>query len=109
MAQRTTGTGTGLTIALIVAALLAAMYLGNVRFFEVLEEKTLDLRFVLRGPVAPGPETVIAAIDEKSISRLGRFPWPRSVWGRVVEQTSTILALRIELTYFSNIGSRWPL
>ena len=29
---------------------------------------------------------MIAAIDEKSISKLGRFPWSRSVWARVVDR-----------------------
>lgn len=80
------GKRAGITIALIVAFALTIMHLGNFRFFEILEQKTLDARFLLRGPVAPGPETVIAAIDEKSINKLGRFPWPRSVWGRVVDR-----------------------
>ncbi len=77
---------TGIIIALIVAIALTMMHRSRVKFFEVLELKTLDLEFALRGPVAPGPETVIAAIDEKSISRLGRFPWPRATWGRIVDR-----------------------
>ena len=81
-----TGKRAGITIALIVAFALAIMHLGNFSFFEILEQKTLDMRFLARGPIAPGPETVIAAIDEKSINKLGRFPWPRSVWGRVVDR-----------------------
>jgi adenylate cyclase len=81
-----TGKRAGITIALIVAFALSIMHLGNFRFFEILEQKTLDARFLMRGPIAPGPETVIAAIDEKSINKLGRFPWPRSVWGRVVDR-----------------------
>ncbi len=76
----------GIYIALVVAIVLSVLHVWHFRFFEVLEEKTLDLRFTMRGKVAPGPETVIAAIDEKSINRLGRFPWPRSVWGRVVDR-----------------------
>jgi adenylate cyclase len=76
----------GIYIALVVAIALSVLHVGHFRFFEVLEEKTLDLRFTLRGKVAPGPETVIAVIDEKSINKLGRFPWPRSVWGRVVDR-----------------------
>ncbi len=83
---RQTGKRAGIIIALIVAVTLSVLHLGNVRFFEVLEEKTLDMRFTIRGKIAPGPETVIAAIDEKSIKKLGRFPWPRSVWGRVVDR-----------------------
>ena len=77
---------TGIYIALIVAVTLSILHLMNFKFFEVLEAKTLDLQFALRGPIAPGPETVIATIDEKSINRLGRFPWPRSTWGRVVDR-----------------------
>jgi adenylate cyclase len=80
------GKQVGITIALIVAITLALLYLANASFLETLEEKTLDLRFTLRGKLAPGPETVIAAIDEKSISKLGRFPWSRSVWARVVDR-----------------------
>ncbi len=83
---RRTGKKAGMIIALIVALLLSIMHLGNVKLFEVLEEKTLDMRFAMRGGISPGPETVIAAIDEKSINKLGRFPWPRSTWGRVVDR-----------------------
>ena len=81
-----TGKNAGMLIALIVALVLSALYLGNARFFQVLEEKTLDMRFALRGKIDPGPETVIAAIDEKSINKLGRFPWSRSTWSRVVDR-----------------------
>ena len=77
---------TGIYIALIVAATLSVLHMMNVNFFEVLEAKTLDVQFKLRGPVKPGPETVIATIDERSIKNLGRFPWPRSTWGRVVDR-----------------------
>jgi adenylate cyclase len=81
-----TGKRAGLTIALIVAITLSLLYLANASLLEVLEDKTLDLRFTLRGRIAPGPETVIAAIDEQSIHKLGRFPWSRSVWAQVVDR-----------------------
>ena len=55
---------TGIYIALIVAITLSALHTMNFNFFEVLEAKTLDVQFKLRGPIAPGPETVIATIDE---------------------------------------------
>lgn len=77
---------TGIYIALIVAVTLSLLHMLDFKFFEILEAKTLDLQFAIRGPVAPGPETVIATIDEKSIRNLGRFPWPRSTWGRVVDR-----------------------
>jgi adenylate cyclase len=89
-----------MVIALIVAMMLSLLYLGNARFFEVLEEKTLDMRFAIRGPIAPGPETVIAAVDEKSIAKLGRFPWPRSTWGRVVDRLTEEGASVIVFDFF---------
>src|SRR5512147_358477 len=84
--KQSKGTRTGIYIALIVAVILSLLHVMNVKVFEILEVKTLDLQFALRGPLKPGPETVIATIDEKSINRLGRFPWPRSTWGRVVDR-----------------------
>ncbi len=66
------------------------------------------MRFLIRGPVAPGPETVIAAIDEKSI-KLGRFPWPRSVWGRVVdrltEEGASVIVFDVFFTEKENVES----
>ncbi|MDA8165085.1 MAG: adenylate/guanylate cyclase domain-containing protein, partial [Desulfobacteraceae bacterium] len=40
------------------------------------------------GPVAPGNEVVIAAIDEKSIDKLGRWPWPRRTMADLAEKLS---------------------
>jgi adenylate cyclase len=100
---------TGIAIALIVAVTLSLLHSMNVTFFEVLEAKTLDLQFALRGPIAPGPETVIAAIDEKSINRLGRFPWPRSTWGRVVdrltEEGAKVIVFDVFFTEPENVTS----
>jgi adenylate cyclase len=100
---------TGIAIALIVAVTLSLLHSMNFTFFEVLEAKTLDLQFALRGPVSPGPETVIAAIDEKSINRLGRFPWPRSTWGRVVdrltEEGAKVIVFDVFFTEPENVAS----
>jgi len=102
-------TRTGIYIALIVAVVLSLLHVMNVKFFEVLELKTLDLQFALRGPIKPGPETVIATIDEKSINRLGRFPWPRSTWGRVVdrltEEGAKVIVFDVFFTEPESVGS----
>jgi len=104
-----TGKKAGIIIALVVALTLSIMHVTNVRFFEVLEEKTLDMRFQFRGKISPGPETVIAAIDEKSIKELGRFPWPRSVWGRVVdrlmEDGAKVIVFDVFFTEAENVAS----
>ena len=104
-----TGKRAGITIALVVAITLSVLHLVNFRFFEILEQKTLDMRFLVRGTIAPGPETVIAAIDEKSINNLGRFPWPRSVWGRVVdhltEEGAKVIVFDVFFTEPENVDS----
>ncbi len=46
---------------------------------EIAESHLIDIRFVNRGEISPGPETVIVAIDEKSVDALGQWPWPRSI------------------------------
>src|SRR5262245_9530698 len=41
-----------------------------------------------RGKIVPPPEIAIIAIDEASIARLGRFPWPRALMARGLERIS---------------------
>ncbi|MEE9911818.1 MAG: adenylate/guanylate cyclase domain-containing protein [Deltaproteobacteria bacterium] len=73
-----------ITIFVIMAAL--ALFLADSPFLRLVELKTLDLRMASRGVLQPGGETVIAAIDEKSVSRLGRWPWPRTTMARLVNE-----------------------
>jgi adenylate cyclase len=72
-------------ISLILVVLTILLFLMNNPFFYLMELKTLDLRFLSRGARAPGPETVIATIDEKSLAELGRWPWPRSTMAKLVD------------------------
>jgi len=46
-------------------------------FVQFLENKAYDFRFLMRGAVDPGSEVVVIAIDEQSLDKLGRWPWPR--------------------------------
>ncbi|MBN1980771.1 MAG: CHASE2 domain-containing protein, partial [Chitinivibrionales bacterium] len=73
-------------ISLFIIVSLIVLYLFNVPFFYYMELKSLDLRFKARGVMAPGNETVIAAIDEKSLSELGRWPWTRSTIAKLVDR-----------------------
>lgn len=54
---------------------------------ELLEWRSVDLRFRLRGDLAPDPEIVIVAVDEESFRRLGlRYPFPPRVWAELVQR-----------------------
>ncbi len=55
--------------------------LGNAgRALVTLENKLLDMRFVLRGVQKPIGKIGILALDEKSIQKFGRWPFTRSVY-----------------------------
>ena len=59
------------------------------RIFKAIEQKTLDVRFQIRGRRDPGKEIVIVAIDEKSINKIGRYPWPRRYIARLVDKIAS--------------------
>ncbi|MCB9704876.1 MAG: adenylate/guanylate cyclase domain-containing protein [Myxococcales bacterium] len=60
----------GIALALVFAALCALQRLGGrLHALENLERLTLDLRFRLRGPEAPGDAVAIVAIDDAAIAR----------------------------------------
>lgn len=71
-----------------VVLLLATLMLVRFQPLEGLEEKLLDYRFKLRGKLAPPEDVVIAAIDEKSLLSLGRFPWSRDKLARIIDNLS---------------------
>ena len=77
---------TPLKIAIFVVLIALALFLFDFQFLQLVELKTLDLRIASRGELKPGTETVIAVIDEKSLSELGRWPWPRTTIARLVTQ-----------------------
>lgn len=73
----------------MVGALTAlAVLLAVVRpsFIQQIEHKTLDERFVLRGPQKPSVPVVVVAVDDASVDAIGRWPWPRDVIGSIVKR-----------------------
>lgn len=77
---------TPLKITLSIIFIALVLFLADVAFLRFMELKALDLRMVSRGSLPSGGETVIVTIDEKSLSELGRWPWPRTVLARLVER-----------------------
>jgi len=53
--------------------------------FDFIHHESLDMRFLLRGPVKPSGKVVIALVDQKSINAYGRWPWSRSLIARIIE------------------------
>jgi adenylate cyclase len=64
---------------------MVTVFVTLLGFFEFLELKSLDLRFVLRGPVTPASPIVIVSIDEDSFDELDlSWPWPRALHGKLL-------------------------
>ena len=64
-----------ISIFAIVAGIFFYWY--GVPFLDIMELKTIDLRFTTRGKIAPKPDVVLAVIDEKSLEEVGKFVRPR--------------------------------
>ncbi len=73
-------------VVVTIAALILPFVAPN--FTSRLELFVQDLYFNLRGPITPGDEVVIATIDEKSIDKLGRWPWHRNVMADLADSLS---------------------
>ncbi len=65
-----------------------AMFLHAVGALDSFEWKSIDVRFQWRGDREVNPNIAVVAIDEPSIDKLGRWPWPREYQGRVIDQLS---------------------
>ena len=89
MAFRFTGTRVRIyLIAAGVVVLALAVFFWAPEFLKTVEIRLYDLHFKLRGVEQPGDRVVIAAIDEKSLAALGRWPWPRSRMGELIRVLS---------------------
>lgn len=73
-----------ITLFVIVGALAA--FFVDAPFVRFMELKALDLRMISRGPLPTTGVVAIAAVDEKSLSEIGRWPWSRAVIAQLIEK-----------------------
>ncbi|MGE5147801.1 MAG: CHASE2 domain-containing protein, partial [Candidatus Eiseniibacteriota bacterium] len=75
--------------ALVVLILLGLQFVEPVTgALDKVESLALDMRFRMRGARAPGGDVVVVLIDERSIQKLGRWPWSRDVYAALVDRLS---------------------
>ncbi|MEI6631620.1 MAG: adenylate/guanylate cyclase domain-containing protein [bacterium] len=75
-----------LFISLGITFILAGLFLllAGSTTYQILELKALDLRFVLKGNHIARSPVVHIDIDDQSLTRLGRWPWPRSYHAKLI-------------------------
>lgn len=60
------------------------------QIIEVIDQKTMDFRFRLRGPVSTEKEKLgVLAIDDESLNQIGRWPWSREKIAYLIDQVMT--------------------
>jgi len=67
-----------LSITVCCILLVIIFFMFGIFILDLIELTTYDLRFLMRGHKKPSNAVVLAVIDEKSLDKEGRWPWPRS-------------------------------
>lgn len=74
-----------ISITTFMVIIILILFFIGFSIFDIIELKTYDLRFLSRGVKKPASKVVLAAIDEKSLDKEGRWPWPRSKLAKMIE------------------------
>lgn len=89
-------------LALLLFVLMEIASLAGI--FDRLEMTLYDAWFRLSGIHNPGQQVVVIAIDDKSINYFGQkygvqFPWPRSIYGALLEQLHDAKVVTFDLVF----------
>ncbi len=97
-----------LTLMIIYLGILS--YFIRIPFLDLIELKTIDLRFMARGEKSPTPTVALAVIDEKSIDQEGRWVWPREkiadLISKISEAGARVIALDMVFPEPDNTGNK---
>jgi adenylate cyclase len=76
-------------LGFLMAAFVVVLYYMQTGFLQGFEARTYDMRFkAIRGPVKHNEDIVIIAIDDRSVAELGRFPWSRDLFRKLIDFAS---------------------
>ncbi len=89
------------TIAGLATALSLFIYYLNFDYIGLLELKAYDFKVTARGERPVSDQVVIVAIDEKSLKKEGRWPWPRSRLARLIDSLtqSEVSAIGVDILF----------
>jgi len=87
---------------LSLTCLTAILYFFSVPLFEHIELKCWDLHFKSRGVIKPSAPIAFVTVDEVSVNREGRWPWPRRLMARLLQaiDDSGALVIGQDFGYF---------
>jgi len=76
----------GLALALVIGTAIGWLHLSSDPWLEGLDQGVmLDWRFRLRGPEAPPNDIAVIVVDDRSLAKIGQWPWPRAKLAEMIE------------------------
>jgi adenylate cyclase len=82
-----------------LTCVISVLYLLAVPLLEHIELKCWDLHFTSRGIIKPSGQVAFVTVDEESVKREGRWPWPRRDMARLLQAVDSAGALVIGLDF----------
>ena len=84
---------------LVTLVFLFITFTGQFDFTNAIEMKTYDFRARLAAPMERNPDIELVVITDDDLSELGRFPWPRDIMAKGIQNLSLagarVIALNI--------------
>jgi CHASE2 domain-containing sensor protein/predicted Ser/Thr protein kinase len=75
-------------IGFVLTLIVLGLYVVQWGFLESIELKTFDLRARFDHLQKAPPDVVIVSIDDDSLAKMGRWPWPRSLIAQMIDLLS---------------------
>ncbi|HEV8615821.1 MAG TPA: adenylate/guanylate cyclase domain-containing protein [Methylomirabilota bacterium] len=97
-----------LAIAAGIIIIAGLVYMLAPDFLYVLEFNIYDQHFRIRGARPANPQVAIVAIDEASLTQIGRWPWSRAVLAELVRKIHQAGAASIAFDTLLNEPERSP-
>ncbi len=84
-------------IVIFVILIVYPLYFYQPDFFQAMDNKLQDTKFIYRGKIHPSDLVIMVEIDGKSIDKYGRWPWDRKIIAELIKKISDYGAKTIAL------------
>ena len=79
-----------LYIATVIATVFIFLYLSNKSYIQRFNNNFIDTYFNIRGKSLASKDIIIIDIDEKSLQKLGHWPWSRDKLAKIVDNLTSL-------------------
>ncbi len=86
-------------LLIVLTGLVLLVLVDYLGFFAPVDSSFYDLFFRLRGPRTPNSNIIIAAVDERTLRELGRWPLPREDYAALLDRTNRAAAVGFDLLF----------